>query len=104
MPKLYVIVRKDLSPGQIIAQSVHASHAFTMKGDQDLVSDWNNGTVVILGAENEKELHLLMMQMGERDIPYKEFIEPYYNDSVTGFATIRLNKEELFKGLQLLKF
>ena len=102
--KLYVIVRTDLNPGQIISQSVHAASEFILRGEKDLVSLWDNGHIVILGVDDEEELHSYMRQMSERDIEFKEFKEPYYKDSVTGFSTVRFDKEELFKGLQLLTF
>ncbi len=55
--KFYILVRRDLSPGSQIAQSVHAkdlfSHAFP-----EIEKNWfnNSNTIVILGVENEDEL------------------------------------------------
>lgn len=95
--KLYVIVRKDLSPSQRAVQAGHAVAEFLLRGP---FSRWSNGTLVYLGVKGLNQLENLKYKLQSLDIPFTEFREPDVGDQVTAIATDQ--NCELFNKLRLL--
>ena len=78
---LYVFVRKDLRPSQVVVQSIHSAFDLGLKTEGG-----NSPSVVLIGAKDEQELKKQLDFVGHTGLPFKEFIEPYYNNSLTSFA------------------
>jgi peptidyl-tRNA hydrolase len=51
--KMYVLVRKDMPKTWYPVQACHAVAEYMM---HNKTGDWNNGTMVLLGVENERDL------------------------------------------------
>jgi hypothetical protein len=95
--KLYVIVRKDLSPSQRAVQAGHAVAEFLLRGP---FSRWSNGTLVYLGVKGLNQLENLKYKLKQLDIKFAEFREPDIGNETTAIAT-DINCE-LFERLRLL--
>jgi len=95
--KLYVIVRKDLSPSQRAVQAGHAVAEFLLRGP---FSRWSNGTLVYLGVKGLNQLENLKYKLQSLDIQFTEFREPDIGDQVTAIATDQ--HCEYFERLRLL--
>lgn len=78
-PKLYVLVRGDLSRAQQAVQAGHAVAEFCLKG-----RGWENGTLVYLKVRGLKELEGWYEKLG-KGFP---FYEPYYKNEMTAFAVL----------------
>lgn len=76
---MYLFIRKDLSPPQMIVQ---ASHAAAKIGEQ-----YHGGTSIVLcGAENEDHLRVIADYLDQHDIAHHAFYEPDI-DGHTAIAT-----------------
>lgn len=80
-------MRKDLTPGAKLAQSVHAAFRFA--------DDWryttqkwmdNSEYICILEAENEEKLNNLLEKAVQENIPSSFFREPDFDNSLTAIA------------------
>lgn len=82
--KLYVVVRRDLSPGQQLAQALHASDAFALAHPQ-VKHDWmkRSNTLAVLSVDNEQQLEWLERTAFEKNINFASFREPDIGDSLT---------------------
>lgn len=78
-PKLYVLVRDDLSPGLQLAQAVHAATAFAQRHPERSASTEN---AVILAVPDEATLLSYATDDGVL------FREPDLGDEATAFATV----------------
>lgn len=96
--KLFVIVRKDLTPSQQTVQGGHAVAEYLLRRPQD--SNWNNGTLVYLGVDNKFKLEKLIYKLKMRDARWVGFIEPDLNNEITAIATEY--EGSLISGLDLL--
>lgn len=87
VPKLFVITRRDLSPGQQAVQSCHASIEFQYEHPQ-IAKNWNKNSnhLVFLSVENEYELQKLLTKIQIRDIKYSTFFEPDIGNQLTAIA------------------
>ena len=85
--KLYIVVRKDLTPGAKLAQSVHAAFRFADEW-RHTTNDWmdNSEYICILEANNEAELNALLESAKQANIPNSHFIEPDFDNSLTAIA------------------
>ena len=95
--KLFVIVRRDLTPSQ---QAVQAGHAVAEYLIFNPNTRWNNGTLVYLGVKNEEELEKWVYRLNLDDIQFASFIEPDMNYEKTAIASVY--NESFFKNLQVL--
>lgn len=82
--KLYVIVRKDLSTGAQMAQSLHAALHFADE-NPDLTKKWMKFSdfICVLHIDNEKELLQLARKAKIKGIICAMFHEPDLDDSLT---------------------
>lgn len=71
--KLYVLVRKDIS---LIQRAVQAGHAIAEYLQEYPDTTWDNGVLVYLGVENEKDLKYWEGALAREGIPSSMFYEP----------------------------
>lgn len=95
-----MLIRKDLSKSQQAIQGGHAVAEYLLR---DRLSFWNNGTLIYLAVEDEKDLKSwgeIFDLMGAWWVPFRE---PDRNNELTAIATF-LDKEEqkVVSGLRLL--
>lgn len=84
---MYIVVRKDLDPGAILAQSCHV--AFQFAHEKPLLSShWiiNSNYICILEVNDENELSNIFNIAKESGVECTGFIEPDYNNSLTAIA------------------
>lgn len=96
MQKLYVIVRKDLSPSQIAVQAGHAVAEYLVNDSKT----WKNEILIYLGVPGLRQLHRWMMKLDNQDVEYTTWREPDINNEVTAIAST--GSSEYFKKLNLL--
>ena len=87
---LYVFTRKDLTPCQIAVQSIHVAYEV---GRHSCLKE-SHPSVVFLKAKNEEELNDIKDFLGLTSLKFKEFIEPYYNDSLTAIALAPIEDDQ----------
>lgn len=87
MNKLYLITRRDLSPGYQAVQSVHAAQEFALRFP-DAYRHWHrtSNTLALLSVSNTKQLHTLAQQLLAVGIKVAVFVEPDINFGVTAIA------------------
>lgn len=83
--KLYVIVRKDLTPSQRAVQAGHALAAYLLHGS--FLRRWKNETLIYLGVKGLIQLENLKRKFENEGIEYVEFREPDLNHETTAIAT-----------------
>lgn len=96
MPKMYVIVRNDMSAGQKAVQAGHALAEWMLHDNES----WKNRTLVYLTARNECHLKSIMQKLRFKQIEYTSFQEPDIGFETTAIATYGDGKQ--FKRLPLL--
>lgn len=102
MKKLYVLVRKDLSPSQQAVQCGHAVAEFCRRFPQIALDEWAYGTLVYLGVEDLIDL-LVWRRKLEGDAPIADYHEKFYNNKMTAFAILGENDVKLaLKELKLI--
>jgi peptidyl-tRNA hydrolase len=99
--KLYVVVRKDLKPGEQAAQSLHAIVEFCMAHPHH-AKEWHSlsNYVCLLEVSSERRLHKLLKQAEAAKIPHAHFREPWLKDSLTAVA-LHPSGKDLVKEFQL---
>ena len=83
--KLYVVTRRDLPKSY---QAVQAGHALAEYLLQTPSTEWNNGTLVYLGVNDEEELAYQRDRLALRSITHVEFREPDIGDELTAIAAV----------------
>lgn len=94
MPRLYVIVRQDLSPGLQAAQAVHAAIGFALKHPGLLAE-----TVILVGVPCEPDLEEVLRWLTGR--AHFAVREPDLSGSLTAIA-VEPAAGDLCRGLPLL--
>jgi hypothetical protein len=84
MKKLFVVVRKDLTPSQ---QAVQAGHALAEYMLHSLNLRWKNETLIYLGVKDLYQLEKLMYKLSKYGVNYYEFKEPDLNNETTAIST-----------------
>ena len=97
MNKLYVMVRTDLSVSQQAVQAGHAVAEVLLRGQQ---GDWDNGTLVYLGAKSEEDLEKQIWHLKRKGIPFSVFREPDIGNQITSIAAV--DDGRAFKNKKLL--
>lgn len=85
--KLYIVVRKDIPPGLMLAQSCHALRAFVAEHpeiDRKWFAESNN--IVVLETPTEAALLALADSLRSGGIATSVFTEPDLDDEVTAAA------------------
>ncbi len=82
-----MISRKDLKPGQQLAQSSHALTEFIFL-HPEIAKDWhqNSNYIACLSAKNEQELESLIVRLEQKNIKYAIFREPDLDNQLTAIA------------------
>lgn len=97
MSKLFVIVRKDLTPSQ---QAVQAGHALAEYLLHSLNLRWKNQTLIYLGVKDGLQLEKVKYKLENSGIDFYEFKEPDLNNETTAIASDQ--ECNLFEKLNLL--
>lgn len=86
-PKLYVVVRSDLPPGDQAVQAVHAAINFCQE-NADVADRWFDCSnhLALLQVRNENELKDLIFKARFNDLRVSEFREPDLDESLTAIA------------------
>ncbi len=85
-PRLYVLLRGDLPPGLLLAQTGHVTRKFTRAFPQIPVPDDEN--LVVLAEKDEPSL-LRRLELLQWEVPLasiEEFREPDLDGTLTAFA------------------
>lgn len=84
--KLFVVTRRDLSPGYQAVQSIHAAQQFAMNFPLTY-QEWldRSGYIALLSVEDERELKELAMEAAGKKLAVCGFFEP---DIVWGMTAI----------------
>lgn len=77
--KLYIVTRRDMPPGLMLAQAVHAGRAFPTTTDQV-------DNLACLEVATEAELLALVQKAVCLDVPYAVFREPDLGGTITSVA------------------
>lgn len=85
--KLYIVTRKDLSPGLQAAQVAHAAFTFAYE-HRPLATSWQEESnfLIILSVESEEELWLLGASAELKNLPVTRFTEPDIGNELTAIA------------------
>lgn len=96
LSKLYIIVRKDLTPSQTAVQAGHAVAEYLLDDPQT----WRNETLIYLGVKNLYHLEKWMNKLSDAEIKFIPWREPDINNELTAIAST--GSSEFFKKLNLL--
>lgn len=85
--RLYVITRRDLSPGYQATQATHAALTFAIEHPA-LTRRWHDDSnyLVVLAAADESELITYLDRAASRGLKTTVFREPDLNDEVTAIV------------------
>jgi peptidyl-tRNA hydrolase len=85
--KLYVVVRADLTPGQQMAQSIHAFREFG-EAYPEIEKRWfvRSNYICVLQVANADELLELRAEASKRKMRSAWFLEPAFGYSITAIA------------------
>ncbi len=85
--KLYIIVRKDISAGDILAQACHCAIEFSLEHHL-ITKSWHDisNYIVILEIQNEIELINLIQKASDKKINFSLFREPDMDNQITAIA------------------
>lgn len=102
---MFILVRRDLPPGQQAVQACHAVAEFMARPDDDgEVGDWqaSHKTMVVLGVRDEGELEGWERGLKARKVAYATFAEPDLGGAKTAIAIHPFVDPKLFRRLELL--
>lgn len=100
VPKMYVLVRKDLAETYRVVQGSHAIAEYSLRGNLEKYRAWNNGTVVFLGVRNEQALELWSLKLTDKGKEFVTWREPDLKSQATSLACI--DTGEVFKSLNMV--
>lgn len=85
--KLYLVTRRDISPGYQGVQSIHAMRQFTAD-HPDVDAEWFTASNYLawLSTENEIELMRLIIQANDIGLKWSAFREPDVGGQITAIA------------------
>lgn len=106
MLKMFIAVRRDLTPQQRAVQACHAVAEYLLSNDvgKSLVLEWrlHSNTMVLVGVDDERELQLLNAKLTGTGRKAAVFHELDMNSAATALAVIADDKCTLFRDLELL--
>jgi len=99
-PRIYILVRSDLSLGQ---KAVQSCHALIELSNQCRLEP--HPTVIVLSISSEQRLWQEMRRVLSHGLETYPFYEPDLDESLTAFAVLvrSLSEEKVFRPYQLLK-
>jgi len=100
--KLYILIRKDMSPEQRAVQAGHAVADFCIRKN-DLI-DWTNGTLVYLEVDNTVELECWKMRLDESMGLSCLFFDPDLHEGPTALFAYGKFCGDVLKNLPLMRF
>lgn len=101
--KLYLITRRDISPGYQAVQSCHALRQFTEE-HPEIDKEWftRSNYLCLLSAKNEEELYSFICRAKDNNIRVSIFREPDIGNQITAIALEPGEKsKQLTSGLKL---
>lgn len=85
--KLYLVTRKDISPGYQAVQSCHALRQFTAEHPEiDELWFKTSNYLCLLSVKNEEELYALVCKAKNNNIKVSVFREPDIDNQITAIA------------------
>lgn len=85
--KLYIVTRRDISPGYQLAQSCHALRQFTHEWPEiDRAWFLASNYLVVLSVENEAGLYDLVVRAENLGIKLAKFHEPDLDNQLTAIS------------------
>jgi len=84
-PKMYVLVRRDLSETYRLVQGAHALAQYALEHG-DLFRVWGNGTIVFLGVRNLIEMREWECTLSTAGKRFSAFHEPDLDEHITAIA------------------
>lgn len=101
--KLYLVTRKDISPGYQAVQSCHALRQFTAE-HPEVDEQWfkTSNYLCLLSVKDEEELYSLVCKAKNNNIKVSVFREPDIENQITAIALEPCEgAKELCKNLRL---
>ena len=96
--KLYVLVRKNMTPSQRAVQGGHAVAEFLLNSKN--AQEWRNSTLVYLGVKGEHQLKNWIRKIEYANSECIIWREPDMDNQITSIAIY--SDGEIFKNLNLL--
>lgn len=89
MERLTIVVRADLPPGDVLAQTAHAVAEFAEKYPEPFLS-WKkaSNTLLIKSVPSEGALASLRLRLISKRAEFAEFREPDMNNAMTSIALV----------------
>lgn len=85
--KLYLVTRRDISPGYQAVQAAHALRQFTADHpERDMEWYSNSNYLALLSASDEEELMRLLVAAKDSNIRRSAFREPDVGGAITAIA------------------
>jgi hypothetical protein len=97
-PRMYIIVRRDLSETYRMVQGSHALAEYALKFPNQF-KQWNNGYLIFLSVFNLNALRDLNISLCGKGVDFTTFCEPDLDNQETAIAIFDTGK--LVKGLPL---
>lgn len=101
IPKLYIVVRKDLSLGARACQGMHSMREFAAK-HPETEKEWytTSNHICFLEVEDVTELQYYILYAKKHNILYAEFYEPNFGNTLTSVTfEPSLKSREMLKGI-----
>lgn len=99
-PKMYVLVRLDLSRVYSLVQGGHALSQYALE-HEPLFKAWDNGTLIYLGVPHLRGLRYWKEKLEKEDKNFSVFQEPDLDNQETAIACFDLGN--IFKSLGIVK-
>ena len=96
-PKMYVLVRLDLSETYRIVQGSHALAQYALDNPENFKT-WNNSTIVFLGVRNLIDMRQWLNDLIQKNKVFASFLEPDLDNQVTAIACF--DTGEIFRALK----
>ncbi len=97
--RMYVLVRNDLDETYRCVQGGHALAQYSIRGDKELYSEWDNHTLIYLAVPNEYVLKRWAIKLDRKEKSWIGFKEPDLHDQLTAISCI--DTGEIFRKLPL---
>ena len=96
-PRMYVLVRSDLSETYRSVQGSHALSQYALE-HPEMFKVWNNSTLVFLGVRNLLEIKMWEMSLIQKGKMISAYREPDQDGQITAIACFDLG--DIFRSLK----